>query len=132
MKTLLYLLIVSASLAADTSTIATKTESIVASWVSFGGEMNGIKIDQNFGKTFIKFDDEHVVLNAGEPVKYSIDDTRTPAWIDFHSTPKQEGIFKVVDGNLHICMGRDGHRPTQFKSDEGDNVAYLILKIHKE
>jgi uncharacterized protein (TIGR03067 family) len=114
-------------MAADPKPMEATSDKLVGNWESIGGEMNGVQIEGNIGKTIIEFDKEQITLNGGKAVKYTIDNTKTPATLDIHTTPKQVGILKFVNGQLHLCFAREGQRPTQFKSDAGDDCIFLVM-----
>ena len=107
--------------------IDAKSDSLVGKWESISGEMNGVKFDKTT-KTFIEFDKEKMTLNGGAAVDYSVDHNKTSATIDIIANPKQVGIFKFENGELHLCIGKEGHRPTQFKSDNSDDCVFLVMR----
>ena len=74
--------------------------------------------------------------SAGKPLltgPYTVDDTKSPGHLDL-PTPAGDSrrhiraIYKIVDGGLHLCMGKDD-RPTSFDTDGSENICYVLERV---
>jgi uncharacterized protein (TIGR03067 family) len=66
--------------------------------------------------------------------KYVLDPSARPKRIDLHDLdskgrPVGHGIYKLIGDTLYVCdTTTDNPRPTRFKTVEGDNYFYVVLK----
>jgi uncharacterized protein (TIGR03067 family) len=81
--------------------------------------------------------DKYTVRDGVEVVgelSYKVDPARKPAWFDV--TPKDgdpaRGIIKLEDDTLTFCVGNDGNRPSDFKSERGDGRLLVEFKKVKK
>jgi len=97
------------------------------------------------GKPYSFKPGDHVVFNEngiatwfinGERniAKYVLDPNARPKRIDLcdfdsDAKPVGHGIYKLIGDTLYVCdTTTDNPRPTRFKTVEGDNYFYVVLK----
>lgn len=108
-------------------------QQIEGEWVAVGGTSNGEPPPPGYlEKMSFQFKDGLYTFAYSEkektsPIKYTIDDTKTPAWIDLKNSIQQVGIIRIVDGRIHLCTGTEGERPTKFSTAPGTDQTFLIL-----
>ena len=112
------------------SNIATEIE---GQWAAVSGTSNGEPAPAGYlERMTFEFKGGKLLVNGGQPGSgYTIDATRDPAWIDIDNSRKQAGIVKITDGQLHLCTGVQGERPTEFKTRPHTDQTYLVLKPKK-
>jgi uncharacterized protein (TIGR03067 family) len=89
---------------------------------------------------FVITKDKMAIVEGGgekEAVKYALDATKKPKWIDFTSKNggKMLGVYELDGDNLKICFNeRDGgERSTKFASEkDSPNDVLIILKRDKK
>jgi uncharacterized protein (TIGR03067 family) len=110
--------------------IATEIE---GQWAAVSGTSNGEPAPAGYlDRMTFEFKGGKFLVNGGAPGSgYMIDATRDPAWIDIDNSLKQVGIVKIIDGQLHLCTGTRGDRPTDFKTQPHTDQTYLVLKAKK-
>ena len=105
---------------------------IEGKWVPATGFSNGEPAPASLYSMTFEFKGGRMLVNGGETgSSYTIDATRDPAFIDIDNRLKQAGIIKIIDGQLHLCTGTRGERPTGFKTAPNTDQTYLVLKPKK-
>jgi uncharacterized protein (TIGR03067 family) len=74
----------------------------------------------------VTFEGDKYIVRDGDNVigelTYKVDPAKKPAW--FEVTPDGgetvKGIIKLEGDKLTFCVGGDGTRPSEFKSEKGD------------
>jgi len=85
------------------------------------------------------FKGDTVKIRKKEAVRFKLDPTKKPKWIDIEDGPvPTEGIYKLEDEVLTICVvagaksDKPATRPTEFEAKKGDIYVLLVLKRVKE
>jgi uncharacterized protein (TIGR03067 family) len=85
------------------------------------------------GCTAVAKGDQITLLVEGEerlPVSVKIDPAKKPAEIDFTYAKNStaQGIYKLEEDRLTICLSLQGGRPKEFVSEQGSGNFLLVLK----
>jgi len=105
---------------------------IEGQWIPVSGFSNGEPAPPSLYRMTFEFKGGRMLVNGGAPgSSYTIDATRDPAWLDIDNSAKQAGIIKIIDGQLHLCTGNRGDRPSDFKTKPNTDQTYLVLKPKK-
>jgi uncharacterized protein (TIGR03067 family) len=125
---------------------ANDAKNLQGTWQAVDLEANGEKKpddETKEGQIVIKGDELFGVKPSGEDPKnkFKLDSSKTPKTIDL--TPIDgpnkgktfAGIYSLKDGQLRLCInifGKDiTQRPTEFKTQAGDGVAFVTLERAK-
>lgn len=106
------------------------SEAIKGLWTAIDGTSNGEAAPPGFLASMVfEFKDGfYRGKSSGQvPVRYTVDDTKKPAWIDIHNSLNQVGIAEIRDGKLRLCFGVHGDRPAEFKTKPYTDQTYLLL-----
>jgi uncharacterized protein (TIGR03067 family) len=102
---------------------------IEGEWSACGGTSNGESPPAGYlEKMSFGFKNGLYVFNNSKGIQFTIDDSKSPVWIDIKNSLNQVGIIKLVEGKIHLCTGVDGDRPTSFSTAPGTDQTYLILE----
>jgi RNA polymerase sigma factor (sigma-70 family) len=123
-------------------------ELLLGRWQAVHEEINGtpLPIKNRLGRVVLF---EHKPLERGDQVKfplgitsagashwvkYTLDETKQPPWIDIHAYPGQpdaryQGIYELKGDTLRICLGHPGvGRPSEFKTAPASRTTLLELR----
>src|SRR5262245_10787313 len=86
----------------------------------------------------VTFEGDKYTVRDGDKVigelTYKIDLTKKPAWFDvtLKEGESAKGIIKLDGDTLTFCVGKDGNRPSDFKSESGDERLLAEFKRVKK
>ena len=83
-------------------------------------------------KLTLVFDHETVSIMGAPPTRFKLDTTVSPAHIDFLNSRNQVGIYDLRGDTIRLCVGMDGDRPKNFKTEPGSDHTYMLLKRAKK
>jgi uncharacterized protein (TIGR03067 family) len=125
---------------------ANDAKTLQGTWQAVDLEANGGKspVDQVKELQIVfKGDEVFAVKPEGEgrKVKFKLDASKTPNAIDLTAIDGSDkgktaaGIYSLKNGRLRVCVnlfGKDtAQRPTEFKTQAGDGVAFVTLEREK-
>jgi uncharacterized protein (TIGR03067 family) len=148
LRRVLYIFVVcffTAAIASADDKTASDTKELQGVWQAVSLEGNGEARPDDEAKELqivFKGDEIFAVRPRGEDPRsnFKVDSTKTPKTIDLRPVAEKDkivaGIYSLKDGRLKLCInifGRDtAKRPTEFKTHEGDGVAFVVLERAKK
>jgi uncharacterized protein (TIGR03067 family) len=148
LRRVLYIFVVcffTAAIAAADDKTASDAKELQGVWQVISLEANGeARPDDEARELQIVFkgDEIFAVKPQGEDPrsKFKVDSSKTPKTIDLRPVAEKDkivaGIYSLKDGQLKLCINIFGQdttkRPTEFKTHEGDGVAFAVLKRAKK
>jgi uncharacterized protein (TIGR03067 family) len=134
-----------AAIAAADDKTANDTKELQGSWQVVSLEGNGEARPDDEAKELqivFKGDEIFAVKPKGEDPrsKFKVDSSKTPKTIDLRPVAEKDkivaGIYSLNNGQLKLCINIFGQdttkRPTEFKTHEGDGVAFAVLERAKK
>lgn len=102
-------------------------------WAAEAGESEGKPLAKDALKEWkIVIKGYDINLRGVKFIGYSLDPSKTPKAVDIWTIDLPlQGIYKVEEDKLHLCLGTVKERPKRFASDAKRNHIYLILKREK-
>ena len=121
------------------------TKALEGIWRVIELEANGERkpADEIQGTQLVIKDNELWAVKPTGPepkLKFTLDVQQIPKAIDLTVQEGNDkgkvvlGVYSLQDGQLRLCInlfGEASHRPTQFKTQEGDGVAFATLEREK-
>ena len=109
---------------------------LAGNWKIVSGTRSGVAVaEERLGTTSVNSDS--FTIPAGDQafvMSYKLDESKSPMEIDMkiEKGPAEgtaKGIVKLDGETMHLCYNAmGGERPTEFKTEEGDNCFYFELK----
>jgi len=144
LRRVLYIFMVcffTAAIAAADDKTASDSKELQGVWQVVSLEANGEARPDDEAKELqivFKGDEIFAVKPQGEDPrsKFKVDSSKTPKTIDLRPVAEKDkivaGIYSLKDGQLKLCINIFGQdttkRPTEFKTHEGDGIAFAVLK----
>lgn len=148
LRRVLYIFVVcffTAAIAAADDKTANDTKELQGVWQVVRLEANGEARPDDEAKELqivFKGDEIFAVKPQGEDPrsKFKVDSSKAPKTMDLRPVAEKDkivaGIYSLKDGQLKLCINIFGQdttkRPTEFKTHEGDGVAFAVLERAKK
>lgn len=110
-------------------------------WKIVGGEQGGKAIDVKGGALVLK-DGKSTVKTPNPKIvfenTFTIDPSKSPKWMDVSNVKTKqnwEGIYELKGDKLRAVFpaGKDGKRPTEFKTKKGSSdVMFIYERVKKK
>lgn len=111
----------------------------VTKWTETDGTL--VPPDEINGMSF-EFKDDRMIQRKGgrarEPLKFTLNLTKKPKWIDLHSIEVIQGIYKLEADELTLCLisgsnsDQAPERPTEFMANKNKYHTVFVLKKAKK
>src|SRR5262249_11332178 len=102
-------------------------EALQGKWQMTSRIQDGVpsEVDLVKNRTVTFEGDKYTVRDGDEIIgelSYKVDAAKKPAWFDvtLEGGETAKGIIKLEGDKLTFCVGSDGTRPSEFKSEKGD------------
>ena len=114
-------------------------ESLQGKWQMTSRVQDGVPSEAELVKNrTVTFEGDKYTVRDGDKVvgelSYKVDPAKMPAWFDVtpNNTDYAKGIIKLEGDSLTFCVSSEGDRPSDFKSERGDERILVEFKKVKK
>ena len=114
-------------------------ESLQGKWQMTSRVQDGVPSEAELVKNrTVTFEGDKYTVRDGERIvgelSYKVDPAKKPAWFDVtpNNADYAKGIIKLEGDSLTFCVASEGDRPSDFKSERGDERILVEFKKVKK